>query len=128
VQHSTKKPTKAEQARLDALHDMPCIACEIEADWAKQRGETPLSQPLRTEAHHLTDKGYRSHSGGHMATIPLCSWHHDGRLAYPLSSREMRALHGPSMKLQKKDFVATYGSERDLLAIIDQRLAARSAA
>jgi hypothetical protein len=128
VQHSTKKPTKAEQARLDALHDMPCLACEIEADWSKQRGETPLSQPLRTEAHHLVDKGTRKHSGGHMATIPLCGWHHEGTLPEPLSSREMRTLHGPSLKLQKKDFVATYGSERDLLAIIDKRLAKDEAA
>lgn len=128
MKHSTKKPTKAEQDRLDALHDMPCIACEIEADWAKARGDRVIGQPLRTEAHHLVDKGTRKLSGGHMATIPLCGWHHEGTLDYPLSSREMRALHGPSLKLQKKDFVATYGSERDLLAIIDQRLSARSAA
>lgn len=128
MQHSTGKPTKAEQARLDALHDMPCIACEIEADWAKQRGETPLSQPMRTEAHHLTDKGYRSHSGGHMATIPLEGWHHRGELLYPLSEREMKQLYGPSLALHKREFKATYGSERDLLAIIDQRLASRSAA
>lgn len=128
MQHSTTKPTKAEQARLDALHDMPCIACEIEADWAKARREPPLNQPLPTEAHHLVDKGTRKHSGGHMATLPLCGWHHEGTLAYPLSSKEMRTLHGPSLKLQKRDFVATYGKERDLLAIVDQRLAARSAA
>ena len=122
MRHSTSKPTKAEQDRLDVLHDMPCIACEIEADWAKARQEPVVNQPLRTEAHHLVDKGTRLLSGGHMATIPLCGWHHEGTLAYPLSGREMRALHGPSLKLQKKDFVATYGSERDLLAIIDRRL------
>ena len=128
MKHSTGKPTKAEQDRLDALHDMPCIACEIEADWAKARQEPTVNQPSRTEAHHLVDKGYRIHSGGHMATLPLCGWHHEGTLLYPLSSREMRALHGPSLKLHKKDFVATYGSERDLLAIIDRRLIERSAA
>lgn len=28
MKHSTSRPTKAEQARLDAIHRMPCIACE----------------------------------------------------------------------------------------------------
>jgi hypothetical protein len=122
VRHSTGKPTKLEQDRLDAIHAMPCIACEIEADWAKARQEAPLDQPLRTEGHHLVDKGTRKHSGGHMATIPLDGWHHRGELLYPLSAREMKQLYGPSLALHKRDFVATYGKERDLLAIIDKRL------
>ena len=128
MQHSTKTPTKAEQDRLDAIHAMPCIACEMEAGYAKARKEQPLEQPSRTEAHHIVDKGYREHSGGHMATLPLCSWHHRGELLYPLSGREMRQLHGPSFELSKKVFVALYGSERDLLDIIDRRLSARNAA
>jgi hypothetical protein len=100
----------------------------MEAGYAKARKEQPLEQPLRTEAHHIVDKGYREHSGGHMATLNLCSWHHRGELVYPLSSREMRQLYGPSFKLNKKVFTALYGSERDLLAIIDARLSERSAA
>lgn len=128
MQHSTKKPTKAEQDRLDALHDMPCIACEIEADIARQRGEIVQAQPSRTEAHHIVDKGTREYSGGHMATLPLCGWHHRGEPVYPLGKREMFKLHGPSFPDRKKSFRANYGSERDLLAIIDQRLAAKSAA
>jgi hypothetical protein len=63
-----------------------------------------------------------------MATIPLEGWHHRGELLYPLSEREMKQLYGPSLALHKREFKATYGSERDLLAIIDQRLASRSAA
>jgi hypothetical protein len=31
-------------------------------------------------------------------------------------------VYGPSLALHKRDFVATYGKERDLLAIIDKRL------
>lgn len=122
MKHSTKKPTKAEQLRLDRIHEMPCIACEMEAGWSKARREPPLEQPLPTEAHHLVDKGTRKHSGGHDATIPLCRWHHRGEIIYPLSGREMRQLHGPSFALNKKVFVALYGSERDLLAVIDGRL------
>lgn len=122
MNHSTSKPTKSQQLRLDRIHAMACIACEFEAEFAKTRKETPLDQPLPTEAHHLVDKGTRKHSGGHDATLPLCRWHHRGELVYPLSGREMRQLYGPSLELSKKVFIALYGSERDLLAIIDVRL------
>lgn len=128
MKHSTKAPTTAEQLRLDRIHAMPCIACEFEAGWSKIRKETPLDQPLPTEAHHLVDKGTRKHSGGHMATLPLCGWHHRGELIFPISGREMRQLHGPSLALSKRVFIALYGSERDLLAIIDKRLSERNAA
>lgn len=128
MRHSTGTPTKAEQARLDAIHAMPCIACEMEAERAKKRREPPLNQPLRTEAHHIVDKGYRKHSGGHSATLPLCGWHHRGELAYPLSSGEMLFLHGPSLQGHKRAFVATYGTERALLEKVDEKLKQRNAA
>lgn len=122
MRHSTVKPTKAEQLRLDAIHAMGCIACELEAGWAKVRKETPLDQPLPTEAHHLVDKGTRKHSGGHMATLPLDGWHHRGELLYPHSQREMKQLYGPSLALHKREFKALYGSERDLLSIVNAKL------
>src|SRR5690606_40472407 len=68
MNHSTGKPTRAQAWRLEQLAGMRCIACVIEG----------RSQPHRTEVHHIVDKGYRSHSGGHDATLPLCSWHHRG--------------------------------------------------
>lgn len=112
MKHSTGKPTKAEQLRLDRIHAMPCPPCEQEK----------VKQPLRTEAHHLVDKGTRLLSGGHMATIPLCGWHHEGTLLYPLSSRQMKFHYGPSLKKHKREFVACYGTERELLALTDERL------
>lgn len=112
MKHSTTKPTKAEQLRLDRIHAMACCACI----------QNTIAQPLKTEAHHLVDKGYRSHSGGHMATIPLCCWHHRGELLYPLTSREMFFLYGPSLATRKRDFVAQYGGERELLDLTNQRL------
>lgn len=118
MKHSTAKPTKAEQDRLDAIHAMPCIACEME----------DAKQPLRTEAHHIVDRGYRKHSGGHMATLPLCGWHHRGELLYPLSSSEMLFEHGPSLQGHKGAFVATYGHERELLEKVDERIRERNAA
>lgn len=104
--------TQAEQDRLDAIHAMPCIACQLDNQ----------QQPNRTEAHHLVDKGYRKHSGGHMATIPLCSWHHRGEPAFDVNASEMACAFGPSKAREGKKFTARYGTDRELLAKVDERL------
>ena len=111
MQHSTGKPTKAQQVRLDRVRAMPCLACEKEK----------VVQPLPTEAHHLVDKGTRKHSGGHDATIPLCRWHHRGELVEYMSGREMHLVYGPSLP-HKREFIACYGTERELLELTDERL------
>jgi hypothetical protein len=100
----------------------------MEAAFALKRGETPMAQPFRTEAHHLTDRGYRIHSGGHMATLPLEAWHHRGICIEYLTAREMTALYGPSLARSKRNFQATYGTERELLAQINRQLQADDAA
>src|ERR1017187_653227 len=51
--------------RYEALRAIGCIACSINGFSAGN-----------AEIHHLVDKGYRKHSGGNQATIPLCPWHH----------------------------------------------------
>lgn len=112
MRHSTGKPTKAQQARLDRVHALPCLPCEKEN----------IAQPLRTEAHHLVDKGTRKLSGGHDATIPMCGWHHRGDLIEYMSSREMHLVYGPSFARNKREFIACYGTERELLAETDERL------
>jgi hypothetical protein len=112
MNHSTRKPTVAEQARLDAIHAMPCLCCEIEG----------VSQPSRTEANHLVDRGSRKLSGGHMATIPLCGYHHRGIPLPGLSADDMLFDYGPSLALHKRTFVVTYGSERELLEKVNERL------
>jgi hypothetical protein len=117
VKHSTGKPTKAEQDRLDAIHAMPCCACV----------QQMMPQPLRTEAHHIVDKGYRKHSGGHMATLPLCGWHHRGEPAQGLYVSDMRLSYGPSLALHKREFVSMYGSERELLEQTNEELERRAA-
>lgn len=128
MKHSTKTPTTTEQARLDAIHEMECIACQMEAEFARNRNEIVLGQPFPTEAHHLTDKGYRIHSGGHMSTIPLEAWHHRGICLDGLTATDMTKLYGPSIARNKRAFTALYGTERELLAIIDARLKERDAA
>lgn len=107
--------SKADQARLDAIHALPCLACVREG----------VSQPSRTEAHHLVDKGYREHSGGDQATLPLCGWHHRAdvfgcqALCDPPTISNALMIYGPSLGAHKKRFIETYGTERELLAKID---------
>ena len=105
MNHSTGKPTKAQQWRIEALADMKCIACFIEG----------CAQPNRTEVHHLVDKGYRKHSGGHDATLPLCGWHHRGVPIEGVSAQDMIFYCGPSMALNKRRFEEFYGTQRELL-------------
>lgn len=109
---SHKRPTKAQQVRLDRIHRLPCMCCVVEG----------VAQPFPTRAHHLVDKGYRKHSGGHDATLPLCDWHHQGFQREGWIKAEMTAKYGPSMALSKRRFVDRYGSERELLAMIDKVL------
>lgn len=118
MRHSTGKPTKAEQDRLDRIHAMPCLCCQLMG----------IDQPSRTEAHHLVDRGYREHSGGHSATLPLCGWHHRGdvrgcgRLVDPPTMANVERAIGPSLQANKKLFMNTFGTERELLAIVDEKL------
>ena len=90
------------------VHALPCMCCQIEG----------VDQPSRTEAHHIVDKGYRKHSGGDESRLPLCGWHHRGICEDGKTSSVMLFEYGPSLELNKKRFVATYGTERELLARI----------
>jgi hypothetical protein len=106
--------TKADQARLDIIHRLPCIACTI------------FGRGLfcgRVEAHHIVDGGYRKHSGGHQATLPLGKWHHRGEpLTTEWTVKEMTATFGPSLAKSKREFIRVFGTERELLAKVDGQL------
>lgn len=116
MRHSTGSPTKADEKRFRALQELGCIACYLRDVFSD------------AEIHHLVDKGTRKHSGGHMATIPLCSYHHRGVVPAALSAKYMAEVLGPSMAHSKRAFVAEFGSERELLAKVDQLISRRSAA
>lgn len=107
---------------MQAIKEMPCIICEIENQRRRDAAIVQFSQPFITTVHHLVDKGYRSSSGGHIATIPLCQWHHQGYCLDGISTNEMVSSYGWSLALHKKKFVGSYGSERDLLETINLRL------
>lgn len=99
-----------DEARYERLRSLGCIACRIDGG----AGCGPV------EIHHLVDKGYKKHSGGNQATIPLGSWHHRGQPYIDTSTGYMRALHGPSMFFEAKAFAEKYGSQRTLLAKVNE--------
>jgi len=105
----TEKPTAEQQVRLKRIASLPCICCQREG----------IKQPNRTEVHHVISHGYRKHSGGHDSTIGLCVWHHRGLCLDDKTSSEMLFDYGPSLALYKRQFVKTYGTERELLARLE---------
>jgi hypothetical protein len=110
--------TKADEARDAALRRLGCICCIIHG--------LPTGGPV--DKHHLVDKGYREHSGGEQATIPLCRWHHRGEpVRMDLTVRFCTQMFGPSLAVNKRAFIRRWGTERELLEMVDQRLK-RSAA
>lgn len=102
------------QARRQALIEHGCIACSINGFWAGP-----------AESHHIVDKGYRKHSGGDEATLPLCAWHHRGEpwIDFPVSY--MRERFGPSMALEAKTFAVEFGTQRELLAKVNDTIGKR---
>lgn len=112
MRHSTGRPTQVQQVRLERLAGMRCLACLIQGP----------PQPFRTEVHHLVDFGYRKHSGGHDATVPLCGWHHRGQCLPGWTGSQMRDRFGPSLALSRREFVGAFYPERDLLEITDEAL------
>lgn len=102
--------SKADQRRYDKLHEIGCIACRI------AKNPTPCGV---LEIHHLVDNGYRALSGGNQATLPLARWHHRGVPLDDTTNKSMREIYGPSMFHESKRFRATYGSQRELLAMVN---------
>ena len=111
MRHSTGKPTKAQQARFDALKELGCICC-----WNFHGIKTGA------EIHHIVDKGYRKHSGGHDATLPLCPWHHRGITPGSVNPSHMEFMWGPSLARSKRWFIREFGTERQLLETVNAML------
>lgn len=107
MKHSTGKPTKAEQARFDAMKERGvCIACLL-------RGTQP-DYPQHIEIHHLLSGNRRI---GHMATASLCPWHHRGVPPWGWGDAEALGHLGPSLAKGSKPFRAEFGADAELLEI-----------
>jgi hypothetical protein len=117
MKHSTKKPTKAEAARMAALKHMTCIACAE----GYQRKLYGLVSWAPSEVHHLLSGNKRR---GHMFTIPLCPYHHRGQSVLPY--KRAAELMGPSLARSSKAFRATYGSDDELLSRVNALLGLRA--
>ena len=116
MKHSTGKPTKAQQARFDALREIGCICC-----W------NYVGAYRTPEIHHIVDGGYRKHSGGHDATLPLCSHHHQGVPPDGYTVEWANASLGPSLALNKREFIRVFGTERQLLETVNAMIERRAA-
>lgn len=107
---STGKPTKAEEARIIAAKEGPCMACEI---W-HEKGNAPhgWSPIYGCDYNHCKSGNIRR---GHMAGYALCPWHHRGVPDFDFSAAEMRKFAGPSLMDGSRLFHETYGSDQELI-------------
>lgn len=105
----TAHRTKADLARFKALKDMGCIASRL-------RGLGYVAPDI----HHILRGGKRM---GHQYTLPLCPWHNRGDIPEQCAgAAEAEAIFGPSMYRAKRRFVAEFGTELELLALVNERL------
>lgn len=97
---ATKRPNKKEQAHLEKVKELGCVACYVQAGiWG-----TP------GDIHHIREgQGMAQRSSWH-ETLCLCKGHHqhDDKAANKI------AVHGNS---GYKAFTSRYGSEKDLLTL-----------
>lgn len=115
MRHSTGKPTKAEQARFDAMKEQGvCIACML-------RGAQPDYQQ-HIEIHHLLSGNRRI---GHLATVSLCVYHHRGIPPFGWGDAEAREHLGPSLAKGSRPFRAEFGTDLELLSIQNDLLRAK---
>lgn len=105
-----KNITDAQRRRLDIItKEVGCILCRMEH-----------GQYVPAQANHLLN-GYRI---GHDDVTPECPWHHMGECFTGIDARAMKKKFGPSRKLHKKQFRKHYGSDRALLQLTNEYVAA----
>jgi len=108
VNHSTGRPTKYEQERIDAMRRLGCVACA-------QLGVPNLNE---LELHHLLDGNVRM---GHWFSIFLCAGHHQGRW-----SETQKEWIPPDLRVSiasgRKAWNRVYPAERILWVKVQQRL------
>lgn len=102
MNHSTGKPRIADVERFAKLRALGCVVSKIYFNrW----------EPA--EIHHLVEGRKRL---GHQFTIPLSPWFHRGVPPLPdMRPSEAEKLIGPSLARSKREFVAQFMTERELL-------------
>lgn len=107
MNRSTGKPTKAQAARMEAMHAIGCVACHL---------DKRLRQCGDTQIHHFLRGGKRI---GHDATVPLGSWHHTG-IADGTANAQMLAVYGPSFHRHTRAFRERYGTDAELVDKVNE--------
>lgn len=99
------KPSKSTLERWDKLQTIGCIACVLEG-----RVGTP------GDVHHVLHAGKRV---SHDNSIVLCPWHHRA-VPVGVSAKETEEILGPSLARSKREFIKRYGTERELLELVNK--------
>lgn len=108
---STGTPTKAQQARHDAIREAGCIVAKM-----RGHGWTPA------EIHHLTIGGrHGSKRRGHDHVIGLNPWSHRGAPFNGMSAAKCEELFGPSYARQPRLFRELIGQD-DALELEQARI------
>lgn len=94
----SKRMTKADRERIDAIKAIGCIVCR---KGAENRGEPVY--PIACDAHHLKSGNLRR---GHQYTVGLCCWHHRAVPFEFCSHADCRMAYGPSLAEGAKPFRA----------------------
>jgi hypothetical protein len=104
------------ERRFRRLKEMGCIACWYE------RVAGPSGYP---EIHHLNEggKGGQKRRGDEY-TIPLCVWHHRGVPYGTIPAKSMELTYGPSLARRSCAFRSRYGSDDQLLRLVNRRIEA----
>jgi hypothetical protein len=99
--------TKAEKAHLSRVAALGCIACYLQG--------TPGTP---AEIHHPRAGLGKGQRASHMDGIPLCPAHHRGTVHPAI----------PSIHLAKRAFIKRFGTEEELLQLVQQLIDGSAAA
>jgi len=99
--------TKAEKAHLSRVAALGCVACYLQG--------TPGTP---AEIHHPRAGRGKGQRASHMDGIPLCPMHHRGTVHPAI----------PSIHLAKRAFIKRFGTEEELLQLVQQLIDGSDAA
>ena len=103
------------QMRDFAIRDLGCTACHMQG-----------LAFVMCEKHHLNegDQPGRKRRGERF-TVGLCKYHHTGHCAHTgviTDCAMCKETYGPSWRHHKREFLETYGTGDELLAVQDSRI------
>lgn len=105
----TDTPTRDERHRMNQIIEIGCVVSQVLG-----RRNVPA------QIHHVLRGGKRL---GHMHTIGLTPWYHEGEPPYGLTKARCYEIYGPSLKLHRREFIEGFGSEYELVELTSRMIA-----